>query len=95
MKPISETHPSLTVIETASFPDFYDDHLNIEDVQKHTIDKTVLKDALVRHIIGSNLARSKVCEQPYGDSCGYCHKCTQNQKTIINTICEELGLEKK
>ena len=57
--------------------------------------KQKASEAIIKHIMGSNLIRSKVCEKPYGDTCGYCHKCNINQKIIINAILKDLNLEDK
>lgn len=52
-------------------------------------------EVIKKHIIGSNLVRSKVCEKPYGDACGYCHKCNQNQELVINAILKDLGIDEE
>lgn len=64
-----------------------------ELIREEFLDKEKVKESIRKHIIGSNLVRSKVCEKPYGDTCGYCHKCNQNQELVINAILQDLGIE--
>ena len=49
MKPIEETHPSLmscVLSGTCKGCYNYENHINADDVQKHTVDKLVLKETL-------------------------------------------------
>lgn len=65
----------------------------LTDIEEYCLDKEIVKNSLIKNVMGSHLARSKVCEKPYGDICGYCYRCNQNQKILINAILKELGLE--